>query len=93
MAIGPSSVTELALRAPARRTTSGPVNAAQGVWDDVVDWFNGLEFNENGILLGFAVLDRHQCRQVDDLQDLLAADRWARQEAESMMTRAAVAGT
>jgi 1-deoxy-D-xylulose-5-phosphate reductoisomerase len=40
-----------------------------------------------------AVLDRHQCRQVDDLQDLLAADRWARQEAESMMTRAAIAGT
>ncbi|HRZ10320.1 MAG TPA: chloride channel protein [Gemmatimonadales bacterium] len=44
------------LAARARRTTSGPVNAAQGVWDDVVDWFNGLEFNENGILLGFAVL-------------------------------------
>ena len=36
-----------------------------------------------------AVLDRHQCRQVDDLQDVLAADRWARQEAESMLTRAA----
>ena len=40
-----------------------------------------------------AVLDRHQCRPVDDLQDVLAADRWARHEAESMMTRAAVAGT
>lgn len=40
-----------------------------------------------------AVLDRHQCRQVDDLQDVLAADGWARQEAESMMTRAAIAGT
>ena len=26
-------------------------------------------------------------------EDVLAADRWARQEAESMMTRAAVAGT
>jgi 1-deoxy-D-xylulose-5-phosphate reductoisomerase len=40
-----------------------------------------------------AVLNRHQCRRVDDLQDVLAADRWARHEAESMMTRAAVAGT
>jgi len=30
---------------------------------------------------------------VDDLQDVLAADSWARQEAESMMTRAAIAGT
>ena len=34
-----------------------------------------------------AVLNRHQCRRVDDLQDVLAADRWARHEAESMMTR------
>jgi CIC family chloride channel protein len=42
------------LAARARRTTYGPVNAAQGVWDDLVDWFNGLEINENTILLGFA---------------------------------------
>jgi CIC family chloride channel protein len=40
----------------ARRTTYGPVNAAQGAWDDVVDWFNGLELSENSILLGFAVV-------------------------------------
>ncbi len=40
-----------------------------------------------------AVLDRHQTRRVDDLQDVMEADRWARHEAESMMTRTAVAGT
>lgn len=40
----------------ARRTTYGPVNAAQGAWDDLVDWFNGLELSENSILLGFAVV-------------------------------------
>jgi len=40
----------------ARRTTYGPVNAAQGAWDDAVDWFNGLELSENSILLGFAVV-------------------------------------
>lgn len=40
----------------ARKTTYGPVNAAQGVWDDVVDWFNGLALSENAILLGFAVV-------------------------------------
>ncbi|HSB55511.1 MAG TPA: chloride channel protein [Gemmatimonadales bacterium] len=40
----------------ARRTTYGPVNAAQGVWDDAVDWFNGLELSENSILLGFAAV-------------------------------------
>ncbi len=44
----------LAVRA--RRTTYGPVNVAQGVWDDVVDWFNGLALNENSILLGFAAV-------------------------------------
>lgn len=40
----------------ARRTTYGPVNAAQGAWDDIVDWFTGLELSENSILLGFAVV-------------------------------------
>jgi hypothetical protein len=40
----------------AQRTTYGPVNAAQGAWDDAVDWFNGLELSENSILLGFAVV-------------------------------------
>jgi chloride channel protein, CIC family len=40
----------------ARRTTYGPVNAAQSAWDDAVDWFNGLELSENSILLGFAVI-------------------------------------
>jgi CIC family chloride channel protein len=44
----------LAVRA--RRTTYGPVNAAQTAWDDVVDWFNGLEASENSILIGFAVV-------------------------------------
>ena len=44
------------LAAQARRTTYGPVNAAQGVWDDAVDWFNGLALSENSILLGFAVV-------------------------------------
>lgn len=44
----------LAVRA--RRTTYGPVNVAQGAWDDAVDWFNGLELSENSILLGFAAL-------------------------------------
>jgi CIC family chloride channel protein len=44
------------LAARARRTTYGPVNAAQGVWEDVVDWFNGLELDENTILLGFAAV-------------------------------------
>jgi chloride channel protein, CIC family len=40
----------------ARRTTYGPVNAAQSAWDDAVDWFNGLELSENSILLGFAAV-------------------------------------
>jgi chloride channel protein, CIC family len=40
----------------ARRTTYGPVNAAEGIWDDLVDWFNGLELSENAILLGFAAV-------------------------------------
>ncbi len=40
-----------------------------------------------------AVLDRHQTRRIDDLQDVMEADRWGRHEAESMMTRTAVAGT
>jgi 1-deoxy-D-xylulose-5-phosphate reductoisomerase len=40
-----------------------------------------------------AVLERHECRPVDDLRDVLAVDRWARNEAESMLTRAAAAGT
>ncbi len=44
------------LAAQARRTTYGPVNAAQGAWDDAVDWFNGRELSENSILLGFAVV-------------------------------------
>jgi hypothetical protein len=44
------------LAAQARRTTYGPVNAAQGAWDDAVDWFNGLELGENSILLGFAAV-------------------------------------
>jgi 1-deoxy-D-xylulose-5-phosphate reductoisomerase len=35
-----------------------------------------------------AVLDRHQSRRVDDLADVLEADRWARHEAESMMLKA-----
>ena len=38
------------------------------------------------------VLARHQCRRVDNLRDVLAADHWARHEAESMMTGAAAAG-
>ncbi|MEO8139495.1 MAG: chloride channel protein [Gemmatimonadota bacterium] len=45
-----------ALAVQARRTTYGPVNAAQGAWEDGVDWFNGLELSENSILLGFAVV-------------------------------------
>ncbi len=44
------------LAVQARRTTYGPVNVAQSAWDDVVDWFNGLAFSENSILLGFAVV-------------------------------------
>ena len=40
-----------------------------------------------------AVLERHQCRRVGDLADVLEADRWARHEAESMMAGVAVAGT
>jgi len=44
------------LAARARRTTYGPVNAAQGVWDDAIDWFNGLGVDENTILLGFAAV-------------------------------------
>lgn len=44
------------LAVQARRTTYGPVNAAQGVWDDLVDWFNSLALSENSILLGFAVV-------------------------------------
>jgi CIC family chloride channel protein len=34
----------------------GPVSAAQGAWDDLVDGFNALGLSENAILLGFAVL-------------------------------------
>lgn len=49
-----TELRRLAVRA--RRTTYGPVNAAQGAWDDFVDWFNGLELSENSILLGFAVV-------------------------------------
>ncbi|HWA57476.1 MAG TPA: chloride channel protein [Gemmatimonadales bacterium] len=45
---------QLAVRA--RRTTSGPVNTAQGAWADLVDWFNGLELSEHSILLGFAAV-------------------------------------
>jgi 1-deoxy-D-xylulose-5-phosphate reductoisomerase len=40
-----------------------------------------------------AVLERHACRPVADLEHVLAVDQWARREAESMLTRAAVAGT
>jgi CIC family chloride channel protein len=29
---------------------------AQGAWADLVEWFNGLAFEENGILLGFAAV-------------------------------------
>ncbi|HWA17202.1 MAG TPA: chloride channel protein, partial [Gemmatimonadales bacterium] len=44
------------LAAQARRTTATPVHMAQGVWADLVDWFNGLRLPENSILLGFAAL-------------------------------------
>jgi CIC family chloride channel protein len=44
------------LAVQARRTTYGPISAAQGFRNDFVDWFNGLELSENGILLGFAAL-------------------------------------
>ncbi len=44
------------LAAGARRRTYGSATVAQGAWSDLVDWFNGLEFGENGILLGFAAL-------------------------------------
>lgn len=44
------------LAAQAHQTTSAPFNAAQSAWDDVVDWFNGLELSENAILLGFAAV-------------------------------------
>jgi 1-deoxy-D-xylulose-5-phosphate reductoisomerase len=40
-----------------------------------------------------AVLERHECRPLTDLDDVLEIDRWARSEAESMLTRAAMAGT
>jgi chloride channel protein, CIC family len=33
-----------------------PVAAARGVWDEFVDWVNGLELSENTILLLFAVV-------------------------------------
>lgn len=32
------------------------MNAAHGLWGDLVDWFNGLGLNENTILLGFAAV-------------------------------------
>jgi 1-deoxy-D-xylulose-5-phosphate reductoisomerase len=40
-----------------------------------------------------AVLERHAGRRVSSLEDVLAADGWARREAEASMTRTAVAGT
>jgi 1-deoxy-D-xylulose-5-phosphate reductoisomerase len=40
-----------------------------------------------------AVLSRHQRRAVGSLPDVLEADRWARNEAESRLTRVARAGT
>ena len=49
-----NELRRLAVRA--RRTSYGPVNAASGVWDDVVDWFNGLDLSEQSILLGFSVV-------------------------------------
>lgn len=49
-----ATLRRLALQA--RRTTYGPVDAAQGAWHDAVDWFNGLELSENTILLAFAVV-------------------------------------
>ena len=38
-----------ARRGPAGRPAAG------GVWDRFADWFNAFHFNENTILLGFAV--------------------------------------
>lgn len=40
---------------PARRAAHGAVVRAGGVWDRFADWFNGLDLDENTILLGFAV--------------------------------------
>jgi 1-deoxy-D-xylulose-5-phosphate reductoisomerase len=37
-----------------------------------------------------AVLARHQCRRIGDLREVIEADRWARHEAETMVTRVAV---
>lgn len=41
---------------PARRLVYAPGRLASGVWDQFVDWFNGLDISENAVLLGFAVL-------------------------------------
>ncbi len=60
----------VALRGPAWRTwrradrarrraivvVGRPVAAARGMWDEFVDWVNGLGLSENTILLGFAVV-------------------------------------
>lgn len=40
---------------PARDAAMLAARRAGGVWDRFADWFNGLNLNENTILLGFAV--------------------------------------
>jgi hypothetical protein len=40
---------------PARRAAQRAVLRAGGVWDRFADWFNGLNLDENTILLAFAV--------------------------------------
>ncbi|HEY8256789.1 MAG TPA: chloride channel protein [Gemmatimonadales bacterium] len=40
---------------PARRAAQRAVMRAGGVWDRFADWFNGLDLDENTILLAFAV--------------------------------------
>jgi CIC family chloride channel protein len=40
---------------PARHAARLAARRAGGVWDRFADWFNGLNLNENTILLGFAV--------------------------------------
>jgi chloride channel protein, CIC family len=40
---------------PARQAARLAARRAGGVWDRFADWFNGLNLNENTILLGFGV--------------------------------------
>lgn len=40
---------------PARQAARKAARQAGGVWDRFADWFNAFHFNENSILLGFAV--------------------------------------